>query len=52
MKTKVKVILEFDLDTDADSQSDAEWDAFNYIKEHIMDDEDQNPIRIYNVKFT
>ena len=44
------ILLEFKLDTEADSQSDAEYDIAMFIKNHIMEDEDTNPIVWKDIK--
>ena len=44
------ITLKFNFDNEgSDSRGDADWLSLNYIKEHIMDDEDTNPIEIINL---
>jgi len=43
---KARLIAEFEFETDADSVGDAQVDALRFVQAHIMDDEDQRPIRI------
>ena len=42
----VIVTLKFNLESDADSMSDFEHDTLFFIEQHIMEDEETNPIEM------
>ena len=46
MLYNVTVTFKFKLESDADAHCDAEYHALRYIEEHLLDDEDLNPLNM------